>query len=93
MTALATVTECETCRGVSRGGRIRVTDEGSEIALDLLRVDRSQWMVLRRKEIDSGRATHGINRRVRVMGSLIKELVRTRYEMGWDRDEPERSDP
>lgn len=86
--------ECQTCLGVSRGGRIRVTEESSEMFLDLAREQRQNWLQLRRLYIDGGHAeaTRAAEGRLRTIDLGIAELERTRSEMGWGRGQPQRQD-
>ena len=77
--------ECPTCVGVSRGGRIRVTERNAEMLLDGIREQRQNWLKLRRMYIDAGaleatKATDGVLREIDL---AIEELERTQREMGW----------
>jgi hypothetical protein len=84
-------TECETCTGVSRGGRIRVTDTSSAELLSYARISREFWLQRRREWLDNGYTADAdaLKPKLKELKHVIDELVRTRREMGW----PENSMP
>jgi len=89
-----TAAECPTCLGVSRGGRIRVTERNSEMMLHQMRELRQNWLQLRRLYIDTGavEAARASEENLKEIVLAIDELERTRVEMGWIGDgEPQRS--
>lgn len=86
--------ECETCLGVSRGGRIRVTELGAANMFIGLNNQRQHWLQLRRKAIDLGlvESTRMADENLKAVDLAIEELARTGSEMGWTSDgQPQRS--
>ena len=78
-------TECPTCLGHSRGGRIRVTNLWSIDLLMGAQKMRQHWLTLRRMAIDTGAVESAqiSDGHVKAIDLTIEELKRTRAEMGW----------
>lgn len=89
-----TPAECQTCLGVARGGRIRVTKDSSQELLTLALDRRHELRELRRISINSGHreSTLVYEGQLRTITLSIEELRRTRQEMGWHSGQSERSD-
>lgn len=77
--------ECPTCLGVSRGGRIRMTELGAANVELGLTSQRQHWLRLRRMAIEAGmpESTRLADEHLKAIDLATEELRRTRSEMGW----------
>jgi hypothetical protein len=77
--------ECPTCLGVSRGGRIRVTELSAANMQLGLQAQRQRWLMLRRMAIEAGlpESTRVAEEHLKAIGLAVEELKRTSVEMGW----------
>lgn len=84
-------TTCPTCLGVSRGGRIRLTEETADLLDLLLRDKRNEQLQFRRVAIDGGVDPKPYNDRLATVDLALEEVQRTRVEMGWSHGQLQRS--
>lgn len=87
--------DCQTCLAVSGGGRIRLTERGSLILMDLLRGRRDDIMPQRRFAIENANTEtlNAANEQLREINLLREEIERTQAEMGWIDGQPQRTHP
>lgn len=83
--AAAMAAECPTCAGVSKGGRIRVTELGAANLSLGLQLQRQHWLQLRRGAIELGmpESTKLADEHLKAIDLAVEELKRTSAEMGW----------
>ena len=87
--------DCQTCLAVSGGGRIRLTERGSLILMDLLDKKRRHILPERRAAIEYANAEtlRSANETLRDIELLREEIERTQSEMGWLDGQPQRTHP
>ena len=92
--------ECETCLATARGGRIRLTQETSDLVWGLLKTEQGLHRKMRRWAIDNEALEdvtyHELELKKVLM--VLEEVERTIEEKGWHRGQlqqpnPERSGP
>jgi len=90
-TRLDRVQPCAVCQSVSAGGRIRLTDAGSELLMRLLYERRGVALKARRALRLAGAKANDYDEELEDINRLYHEIKRTQHEMGWIDGEPQRS--
>lgn len=85
------VQPCPVCQSVASGGRIRLTDEGAELLMELLYEKRGAVLQARRLLKVAGAKTTVHDEQLDAINLLYQETKRTQQEMGWTNGEPQRT--
>lgn len=82
---------CPDCLAVAESGRIRLTEDGARIQIELLLAERRRLMDVRRRSIanESWELLADANARMKTVIKMLEEVTRTRAEMGWPDDQPQ----